>query len=693
MSLSSVPCISLITEKNLRVRAISLLLSCALAQGAAASVDADLSESDFLADVPVVLTASRLRQNVSDAPAAVTIIDRQMIRDSGAWSIPDLFRLVPGMYVGESADRGFLVPNTAVSYHGMTDGFSRRMQVLVDGRSIYTPLFGGAFWSTLPLTLDEIERIEVIRGPNSAAYGANSFLGVINIISRHAAETQGGLLSVTESRRGSDGTMRWGGRNGSFDYRVTANLRQDNGIMEQAKPEGQNISVARRFDNKTLRNFSFRGDLQIDHRDVLEVQAGLSDSDQQSGHMQANTFSPEHVRQMESYYGMLRWQRSLSADEQVSVKAYANRDVQNFDLSDLITLRPPLVVPYPYTKPLQLVGERYDLEAQHIFAPSATTRVVWGGAMRLDRFTSRLYFNTDNPVSFRQTNLFGNLEWRPSSRWVVNGGLMIENNSYTGTYTSPRLAVNYHVAPGHTLRLSSSRAVHTPVMLEARADSRWTFPLNKALCLPSCVYRYAYHRNDLQSEVIRSREIGYVIAVPGGNLDFKYSDDSLTQLLEARQVVYPGSLFNTAGTEFFNAGEARVKALEGQWQQKFGPATRLHVGWAMTQIAGTSPNKNTNYAGAAPLHSRNMLLAHDFSAAWTGSVAYYQVGRLTVQGDGDYQKPYERLDGRLAWRFRDGRYQGEVAVVVQNLLDRPYKEVYFENLIGRRSYVNLRLEF
>ncbi|HET7776576.1 MAG TPA: hypothetical protein VFK74_09425, partial [Azospira sp.] len=112
-----------------------------------------------------------------------------------------------------------------------------------------------------------------------------------------------------------------------------------------------------------------------------------------------------------------------------------------------------------------------------------------------------------------------------------------------------------------------------------------------------------------------------------------------------------------------------------------------------TQIRSQSTQKSASYDESAPFHSRSVLLAHDFSTAWTGSLAYYKVGRLNIQGDGDLQKPYERVDGRLAYRFRDGRYQGEVAVIVQNLLDRPYKEVYFENLIGRRSYINLRLEF
>lgn len=98
-----------------------------------------------------------------------------------------MFRLVPGMYVAYHASYVYTT-NSMVSYHGLSDAYAHRMQVMVDGRSVYSPLFGGVLWDDIPLALDDIERIEVIRGPNSASYGANSFLGVINIITRHPAE-------------------------------------------------------------------------------------------------------------------------------------------------------------------------------------------------------------------------------------------------------------------------------------------------------------------------------------------------------------------------------------------------------------------------------------------------------------------------------------------------------------------------
>jgi iron complex outermembrane receptor protein len=147
----------------------------------------EATEDDYIGDVPRVLTVSRLSQSLVDAPAAVTVIDRETIRASGIVDIPEIFRLVPGFYVGTNA--GFVQnTNHVVSYHGMTTAYSGAMQVLINGRSVYSPLYGGVQWSELPLAIADIERIEITRGPNAASYGANSFFGVINIITQNPSD-------------------------------------------------------------------------------------------------------------------------------------------------------------------------------------------------------------------------------------------------------------------------------------------------------------------------------------------------------------------------------------------------------------------------------------------------------------------------------------------------------------------------
>ena len=176
-------------------RAFSLLLA---ALSFTAEADGGGDENAHLSDLPVVLTATRLAQAPADAPGAVTVIDQAMIRASGARNIHELFRLVPGFQVGMHSGNQPLV-----AYHGLSDDAPRRLLVQVDGRSVYSPyLIAGVEWNQIGVDIDDIERIEVFRGSNSAAYGSNAFLGVANIVTRSPSETLG---TAVRYRAGSDG--------------------------------------------------------------------------------------------------------------------------------------------------------------------------------------------------------------------------------------------------------------------------------------------------------------------------------------------------------------------------------------------------------------------------------------------------------------------------------------------------------
>jgi iron complex outermembrane receptor protein len=175
-------------RRKLSFLVVTALAGATLLQSPAVKADKTLSglptEDVYFTDIPVVLSVTRLAQPKSDAPAAITVIDRSTIEASGIREIPELMRLVPGFQVGHDYGDVLAPEQTPVTYLGYSDQFSRKMQVLVDGRSVYDPMYGGVRWSELGLLLDDIDRIEVIRGPNAASYGSNAFLGVINIITR-----------------------------------------------------------------------------------------------------------------------------------------------------------------------------------------------------------------------------------------------------------------------------------------------------------------------------------------------------------------------------------------------------------------------------------------------------------------------------------------------------------------------------
>src|SRR4051812_29367412 len=160
-----------------------------------------------VSDYPVVLTPTRLRQSIAEVPASVTVITAEMIREFGIMNVPDALRLVPGMSVTHVLGNDY-----RINYHGTNILDPRRMNVLVDGISVYRPALSKVDWKQLPVAIEDIDRIEVTRGPNSAAYGRNSLLAVVNIITKHPSDVERAMLSTTI---GSLGTRNITGRIGT----------------------------------------------------------------------------------------------------------------------------------------------------------------------------------------------------------------------------------------------------------------------------------------------------------------------------------------------------------------------------------------------------------------------------------------------------------------------------------------------
>lgn len=213
------------------MRKSQLGLSIALMGLAGVSAAEDMLFADQ--EMPVVLSATRLKQSIADAPASMTIIDRQMIAQSGAREIPDLLRLVPGMVVGY--EKGW---DAFVSYHGTSADMARRMQVLIDGRSVFQPSLAFVDWIGLPLELDDIDHIEIVRGPNAAAYGSNSFLAIVNIITRNPADLPEVRAYTRQGGAGiKDTFVSQAGVKNSLSWQISANTRDDSGFSTYFKKE------------------------------------------------------------------------------------------------------------------------------------------------------------------------------------------------------------------------------------------------------------------------------------------------------------------------------------------------------------------------------------------------------------------------------------------------------------------------
>lgn len=613
-------------------------LSCHGAEGAQPL----LSEEEFTTELPVVLTASRLAQPIDETPAAVTVIDRQMIDASGVRNISELFRLVPGFIVGFESGHA-----QAVTYHGLAGKTSPRLQVLVDGRSVYLPSFGGVSWSDLPLEMDDIERIEVIRGPNAASYGANAFLATINIITRHSAADPGGFVRASVgSNHIRDGVLRAAGGEGNLHYRLTTGYQEDNGY-------------AHVVDSRVIRQITGRVDRSGEHSD-LEFQFGYNDGPRGLGREGSLTDVPRN-EEITSRFEQLRWRQRLDGGGDVSLQYYHVHHEwdDRYQTLPLTIPIPPFSVVLPVN--LDVRSDRYDVELQHTLSPWRTVRVVWGVGARQDENLSPNYLGTPETVTDHLYRLFASAEWRATENLVVNAGAMYEKYDITGGNVSPRLALNYHVVPGHTLRVGVSRADRQPVAFEQQANER--------ICVdPACSFfdQIFLSSGNLRPERIDSSEIGYLGRVNQAlSVDLRLFRDQIFDLISDYARPYPADPVNAKVLDFRNGGKADLLGTELQLQYQPQQDSRVILNLANTQIE--SNDIDGLYSKSVPRNDVSLLALHDLSPLWQVSTAFYYQDKMQFL-DGDPLGPMRRLDLRLARRFTLADGHGEAAVIFQNVL-------------------------
>ena len=368
------------TRKRLARFPAGVLALCALALSFQ-SVSAEFpTEEAWFAEIPTLLTATRLAQPVQETPASVTVLDREVIRASGALDIADLMRLVPGFQV--------TLPNGgwyAVTSHGLANQDPRRMEVQVDGRSVYVPLSSTVDWMQLGITIEDIERIEVVRGSSVPAHGSNALLGVVNIITREPFIDRGTSIRVTvggDARR--EAVIRHGGRVRDLDYRLSLSYRGSEGFDDMD-------------DDARVRSINFRGSYHPVPSDTLDIQLGYGEGPR-GLNADGSIFNPLRDRDITTHFQSLKWSRALADEEELAVHAYHNyykmEDIYSMGLlSDLFFIPPDEIPGYFDGQPDQELihgvyhgtAERYDVEFQHRVRPSANTRLVWGAGLRLDR--------------------------------------------------------------------------------------------------------------------------------------------------------------------------------------------------------------------------------------------------------------------------------------------------------------------
>ncbi len=665
------------------------------------AADEAITEQAYLQDFPVVLTASRLAQHISEAPNAVTVIDRQMIKASGFRTIADLFRLVPGMYVGNAG------ANTPfVSLNGVNDQYSRRMQVLVDGRSVYLPPFGGVDWQDLPVLIDDIERIEVVRGPAAASHGSNSFYGVINILTRDAASLNHKSITVSKGEMGvSDVSARMGKSGEKFDYRLSFGYRSDG---------GDNPRVLN--DTSSNHLFNLRTNYRPLTSDSIEFQLGISDGVYGQGTLGRSNEAFRDV-QIKNDFQQMAWTHSWDSGDESKLTYYRiNRDyVDPYKCVDFFLC----AVSNPQGFASDVVrSQRQELEMQNTTQLGSNNRAVWGGGIRYDYADQPLILTT--PRGLHQSRVFVHDEWRATESALFNVGTMYEDDGAGHASTSPRLSLNYHVLPQHTLRASVSTATRNPMMAELYLQTGTNKYWSRAYTPPVA---------GLRPERMLSKELGYVGQFGALSVDGRIYYDKVRDIILLD--VY-ADLSNLADPKnsFKNLSEGTFKGLDisasYRWDegratanyslqqascafsayptQYFNPMPISATSTLGQQIAQSYQLDYLNLCSeSVPTHSGNLLLEQSLSESVQFSTGIYLRGRVRVSDVASGfppESPLRRVDMRIAKTFgqKERAGGGEIAVVLQNAFQDNYTGYgnvtqRVNLLFKRRAYLTATINF
>lgn len=613
-----------------------------------------------------VTTESKEAQSLSQVPAAVYVITAEQIRRSGATSIPELLRAVPGVQVQQIGPSQW-----SVGIRGMGSRFSNKLLVLVDGRTVYTPTFSGVYWDAQDIDVSLIERIEVIRGPGGTLWGTNAVNGIINIITKSAAKTKGDTLSIQSSTSAPYqlGFVHGGDMpNGSYRFNLQA--FRDSDLNTIAGTSGNN--------GWSDLNGGFRTDWARGGDSYML--SGHATSSHQGQQDSFPVLGPPYVdladdRFMTSEYNLTgRWERTEGAAKGDSLQI-------SFD---------------HYDRDMPEAGDRRTTGAadyQHGIHVSPTNHMIVGAGYQVTQGTD--YSTPDitlmpTTVTNQLYSFFGQDEQRIGRMLKASLGAKFEHNDYTGWEVQPSFRVTYSPSPNQTFWGAISRAVRTPSIAEADT-SVFLASMPGPGGLP--VQVLLTRNPNYQSEVLVADELGwrytpsdraYIDLATFYNQYTGLRGGTLTgQGLQMSPFPYYAETFQqandwsavTAGVEF--AGHYSVTHSWG-----------LDASYAFytESYSTTVPSAYTLGAeaagqGAAPMHQATLQSHLDLPHALEFDTALYYVGALDTSPNP--VPAYARLDLRLAWHPTKAT---ELSVGVTNLTNTNHIESY-DALFAQTSYI------
>lgn len=580
-----------------------------------------------------ITSVSKRAERLADAPTSVYVITANDIRRAGATSLPEALRLAPNLHVARSSASEYVV-----AARGFAGNSANKMLVLIDGRSVYTPLYSGVFWDVQDLMLEDVDRIEVISGPGSTLWGTNAVNGVINIITRDASSTQGSLATASAGTGGFRANLRHGNTtDGGMAWRLYAthtNLRNtETADGTRVDDSGHHTQIGFRADDQRgADRFMVRGNAYQGSREQPGSNAQMA--------LGRVSVSGAHV--------LGSWERRLDNDAAFQLQAYVDHTERTAEptFGDIL--------------------DTLDLQFQHSPAPIGSHHLVWGVQYRSawDRVDNSSYL-AFLPADKRQTwaSLFAQDDITLSDTLRLILGARAERNDYTGTEFLPTARLAWKWAPQQLLWAAASRTVRAP----SRLDRDFYYPGNPP-------YQFQGGSN-FDSEVATVAELGYRgQPTPTTSLSATVYHADYDRLRTVQFDPNSNAFVLANGME----GRARGVELWGSFQAL--AYWRLHAGysrlWQDLKLKPGSNDMGTVAAteGASPSHWWTLRSSHDLGGQVELDFVLRHVAALALPA----VPRYTAFDMRLAWQ---PNAMFELALAGQNLTGNGHGE--FGNVVTR----------
>ncbi len=542
--------------------------------------------SGLFDDIPVVMTPSKIVQPRADVSSSLSVLDGEFIRRINMQYVEDLLQFVPGFSVAAYKTSSQIV----ASYHGTEFDNYRRIQVLVNGRSVYSAGLARVEWATLPLSMEDVARVEINRGPNAASYGINSFFAVVNIITRSPLETLGNSISAYS---GTNGDYRLYGQhsglNGDWSYRASASTSYVDGFDEDGKGsqrhDGHSAEMGNVFLQRETATSFFDLDIGASYlKDNIEPSSYSRDSydvndpvtEVAREHIKLSyteQVASNHELKLQYYYD----QSESNEQHDVELREVFYETLFGVDVDDSVNA----------SYNIDLLETRHDIELQSTWVASDKLRVISALGYRWDVAESEHYLS--GRASNQTSRLSSNVEYRTDNNWVINAGAMLEHVENDERFLSPKLGATYKLSSQESIRLNVSKAVRTPDLSDQYFD--WHYVLSNGDTSAS-----TFAEEGEEEEKITSYEIGYYHYWPMQDLSFDlkfYHDDIQDMVLSAKQFTALNGVDTTIEEGVKTDVDINGVEVELDWRSQSGVMTRFTYAYQDTKTENKRLIKTT----------------------------------------------------------------------------------------------------